>query len=107
MTRATRNWVAAASALVLIATLGPSCAIDRQREQIRTGLLTQGLHRQAFLAEWGLPTKTSTLSGDDTTRVGWADGAGFFFKGRAIYDVWEYRDREVTLVFERMRLVTW
>ena len=94
-------------AVFIVAALTVGCAMAHNRAQIRQGLLTRGLLRDAFLAEWGPPTRTSTLTGDDSTRVGWGGGAGFFFKGKAVYDVWEYQDRGVTLVFEGSRLATW
>jgi hypothetical protein len=95
-------------ALILLATvITTSCAMAHHRAQIRQGLLTRGLLRGAFLAEWGPPTRTSTLTGEDATRVGWGGGAGFFFKGKAVYDVWEYQERDVTLVFQGDRLATW
>ena len=53
------------------------------------------------------PTRTSTLAGDEAMRAGWGGGGGFFFKGKAVYDVWEYQGRDVTLVFDGNRLATW
>jgi hypothetical protein len=99
-----RVYVATALVLVLAAT---GCAIQRHKAHVRDGLLIQGLHRDAFLEEWGLPTRTSTVTGDEAIRAGWVSGGGYFFKGKAVYDVWEYSGREVTLFFYRAKLVTW
>jgi len=71
----------------------------------------RGLSRDAFEEVWGLPTRTYTTSGEEMTRAGWGEsnnaGAGFFFKGKATYDVWEYDTRGVTLVFDGGSLATW
>jgi hypothetical protein len=70
-----------------------------------------GLSRDAFEEVWGLPTRTSTISGEEITKGGFAGGGGgeggFFFKGKETYDVWEYDDRGVILVFHGDRLATW
>ena len=83
------------------------CAVRRDRETVRQGLLVTGLDRRAFLAEWGIPETTYTLTGGDTMQAGWGGGGGFFFKGRVIYDVWVYQSRGVELVFDHYHLVTW
>ena len=93
--------------LAVVVLAGASCGMLRDRAKVRDGLLVSGLDRDAFLAEWGPPTRTSTLTGDDTTQAGWGGGGGFFFRGKEIYDVWEYSRHGVTLVFYRARLVTW
>jgi hypothetical protein len=74
-------------------------------------MLMTGLRRDAFEEVWGLPTRTYTISGDEVTKAGFtgAGGAesGFVFKGKEIYDVWEYDARGVILVFDHDRLATW
>ena len=91
--------------------LPPGCTtfgrLPKHREQVRHGLLTTGLHRDAFLAEWGYPTRTATLTGEEMVEARMFAGRGSFSKSRRAYDVWEYPDREVTLVFSGARLVAW
>lgn len=67
----------------------------------------RGLHREAFLKEWGLPERTSTMTGGEVMRLGWGIGGGEFLKEQALYDVWEYPEREATLFFYGARLVSW
>lgn len=91
-----------------------ACAIARHREQVRSGMLTTGLAGEAFLDEWGPPTRTSTMTGDEATRAEWmgmsGGFSGSFAKGKQQYDVWDYAG-EVVLVFVssrgHLRLVTW
>jgi len=79
--------------VVVLLVLTAGCAVRRDRETVRQGLLVSGLDRRAFLAEWGVPETTYTLAGSDTMQAGWGAGGGFFFKGRVVYDVWVYQHR--------------
>ena len=96
-------------AVILSVLIG--CAMARHREQIRSGLLTTGLNRNAFLPEWGMPDKTYTISSDEFSQftglaTGSAAGASYF-KGKVPLDVWVYESREITLVFNGIVLVGW
>jgi hypothetical protein len=104
--------------VLLTLTLLSACAMARHREQVRNGMLTTGLAGEAFLEEWGPPTRTSTMTGDEVTRAEWmgmsggysGSFSGSFTKGKQGYDVWDYAG-EVILVFVssrgHLRLVTW
>jgi hypothetical protein len=96
-----------ASLLVLVIIAASGCAIERHRANIRDGLLIRGLHWDAFLKEWGYPNRTATITGEEAIEAGWNSYGGSFSKGRAAYDLWEYSDPAVTLVFHRQRLVSW
>ena len=90
--------------LVVALTALSACGMARHRAQIRQGLLTRGLHRDAFLAEWGHPARTFPLAaGNDQFRVqAWT--------GRIepiVYEVWEYPDRATCLTFDKVRLIAW
>lgn len=80
------------------------CAMARHRQQVREGLLTRGLHREAFLKEWGPPARTYTVEAPepvlrmDPWTSSWR---------RPIYEVWEYPDRTMCLTFEGVRLIAW
>jgi len=93
--------------LSIILSLLVGCAMARHREQIRSGLLTVGLNRDAFLAEWGMPTKTRSMSSEEFTSAGWSAYGGKVYSGKAPLDVWIYEERQVTLVFNGIVLVGW
>jgi hypothetical protein len=76
----------------------------RHRQQVREGLLTRGLHRDAFLKEWGPPTRTYTVEAPDPV---WKMGPYTSSWRRPIYEVWEYRERAICLTFEGVRLIEW
>ena len=83
-------------------------SLPRQMAQVRSGLLTSGLHQEAFVKEWGLPYRTLSQSADQVVSEGsWVILGGRTFTGTRIYDSWEYRDRGVTLLFYGHRLVAW
>jgi hypothetical protein len=105
----TRNPLSASALLAVVLVLFGSvgCALQRHREWVREGVLIRGLHRDAFLEEWGRPDRTYTITGDEAMNAAWAGGTGFFFKGKAVYDAWEYLSRDTTLVFSNAKLVTW
>jgi hypothetical protein len=92
------------AAILLVAACLAACGMARHREQIREGLLTRGLHRKAFLEEWGLPTRTFPLPTSETRLRTYPGGANW---ERVVYEVWEYRDRATCLTFDGVRLVTW
>jgi hypothetical protein len=93
-------------AVVLVAGLvaAPGCTMQRHREHVRMGFFTKGLHRDAFLQEWGPPTRTFPLPArEPVLRTGYYGG----YWEKPIYEVWEYRSRAFCLVFDRVRLVAW
>jgi len=107
------NILAALGLVVVLASSG--CAMQRHREYVREGLLVSGLNRNAFLKEWGMPDKTYTIPSDEFTSftAGWggtqyghSGGAGYF-KGKVPLDVWEYKQKDVTLIFHGLRLIAW
>ncbi len=109
--------------IVLIFSFLIGCAMARHREYVRNGMLVLGLNREAFLKEWGMPDKTSTMSSDEFTQLsagwgsgfrsgsGWSSGSSSgsvgFFKGKVPLDVWTYEQRETTLVFHGLKLMGW
>lgn len=74
---------------------------------IREGLLQPNIRQQAFLYEWGKPTRTSVTTGDEIMKAGVNKYGGFFFKGKLTYEVWSYEGKETTLVFSRKQLIAW
>jgi hypothetical protein len=76
----------------------------RHREQVRQGLLTRGLHREAFVKEWGPPSRTFAVRGRDAVLRTYPFSARW---ERPVFEVWEYRDRATCLTFDGVRLVTW
>jgi hypothetical protein len=91
-------------ALCLIAVGLAACAMSRHREQIREGLLTRGLHREAFQQEWGPPSRTFAVrSPDAVLRTGPFNARWEY----PIYEVWEYQARATCLTFDGVRLVSW
>jgi len=80
------------------------CAMERHREQVRQGFLTRGLHRDAFLYEWGTPARTFSVRGPDAV---WRAGPYGARWERPVYEVWEYPDRATCLTFDGVRLVSW
>lgn len=94
----------AALAIGLALVLATGCTMARHRQQVREGLLTKGLHRTAFLEEWGLPARTFPLQGREPVLRTNAFG-GYWEK--PIYDVWEYQNRATCLVFDGVRLIAW
>src|SRR5688572_1175238 len=100
------KWLRILAIAVFVVAMA-ACAGQRNRENVRQGLLVSGTPQQAFQDVWGVPDRTSTMAGGDRTEAGWGGGRGYFFRGQARYDVWEYSSRGVVLVFERARLATW
>jgi len=92
------------SAVLLLLALSTGCAMERHREQVRQGLLTRGLHREAFLKEWGQPSRTFSVRGQDAVLKTYFSGARW---ERPVYEVWEYHDRATCLTFDGVRLVSW
>lgn len=88
--------------MLVIATSLMSCTMERHREQIRQGLLARGLHRNAFLEEWGLPSRTFAVPAcnpslrADPRETSWP-----------VYEVWEYQARATCLTFDGVRLLLW
>ena len=96
---------------VLLILIGCSTPMSKHRESIREGLLVTGLNREAFLKEWGMPDRTSTISSDEfaSFSAGFSGSAGSasYFKGKKPLDVWVYEKWDITLVFSGLRLVGW
>jgi len=94
-------------ALVFLLTIMlASCSGLKHRKTVCSGLLKIGTTSTAFAEIWGLPTRTKTTSGAEIMRAGVSGNSGYFFKGRATYQVWDYE--EVKLIFDRkLRLSGW
>jgi hypothetical protein len=80
------------------------CALQKQREQVRQGFFTAGLHREAFLEEWGLPSRTFAVSAPDPVMR--TDAYGSTWQ-RPYYEVWEYPSHAICLTFDGVRLIAW
>jgi hypothetical protein len=94
-------------ALLACASLA-ACSGERQRADIRHGLLTMDLSQEAFLAVWGAPTRTSVAhSEEDVIKAGVHPFGGFLSKAKEIYEVWNYDNRNTVLVFDDHELVAW
>ena len=91
---------ACVTAVIAVSVLG--CAMERHREQVRQGFLARGLHRDAFLKEWGLPARTFAVPACNPALR--ADPRGTSWP---IYEVWEYSARETCLTFDGVRLLFW
>lgn len=96
---------------LLVSLLGAvtlsGCAGFRARENLRQGVLSLELSQQDVLNTWGAPTHTTAMSGDQVIKAGIAGWGGFFFKGRQMYEIWDYTPRAATLVFYDRELVAW
>lgn len=84
-----------------------ACASYSHRGDLRQGRLALDTSQASFLNVWGNPTHTAAVSGDEVVRLGIAGWGGFFFKGRQMYEMWEYDARQTQLVFYDRRLVAW
>jgi hypothetical protein len=93
--------------LIIASTMLAACADFRARENLRHGLLALELSQRDFLSIWGNPTHTSAISGDEIIKSGIAGWGGFFLKGREMYEMWEYEDRQTKLVFYSQMLMAW
>ncbi len=96
--------------LALLAAAAASACADslaRHESYIRRGILIRGLHREAFLEEWGPPTRTSVMTVEEETEGDGPPMAGARPERRRAYDVWEYSDPAVTLIFSGTRLSSW
>jgi hypothetical protein len=78
--------------------------MERHREQIREGLLTKGLHREAFVREWGPPSRTFAVRSRDAVLRTYPYSARWEY---LVFEVWEYTDRATCLTFDGVRLVSW
>ena len=97
--------VTARIAVAVAIALGlAGCALEKQREQVRQGFLTRGIHREAFLEEWGQPTRTWSVPSPDP--VFRAEPFNTTWQ-RVIYEVWEYPSHATCLTFDGVRLVYW
>jgi hypothetical protein len=88
--------------LALAGLLG--CAMARHREQVRQGVLTHGLHREAFRREWGPPSRTFAVRGRENVLRTHPFSARW---ERPVYEVWEYQDHATCLTFDGVRLIHW
>jgi hypothetical protein len=91
--------------LVLFVT---ACAGMRHRDTVRAGILKAGTTQQAFLDVWGPPDSTRNIVSDtEEKRLEFSRFGGFYGRSNTTYEIWEYKRREVTLIFQRERLSGW
>jgi hypothetical protein len=99
-----RRGISTACLAVAVALSLAGCTLERQREQVRQNFLTRGLHREAFLREWGQPTRTWSVAAPDPVFRAEPFGATW---QRPVYEVWEYPARATCLTFDGVRLIFW
>lgn len=92
---------------LMVALLLPGCAAQKERDNIRRGLLTLDLSQDAFLGVWGRPTHTVAMSGDEIIKAGVTGWGSFFFKRREMYEKWDYEPKRTELIFYDHNLVAW
>ena len=93
---------------VLLITVLTGCAGTRHVGIIETGILRTGLSQDAFVKAWGPPDKTSTTLGQDSFSFSARSFRGVRARhGKRPLEVWEYKSREATLVFDQRKLVQW
>jgi hypothetical protein len=100
-----RPAIASACIAAVVAACLAGCTMERHREQVRQGFFTRGLHRDAFLKEWGIPSRTFTDPASDPVLR--TDAYGVNAWQRPVYEIWEYQDRATCLTFDGVRLVAW
>jgi hypothetical protein len=97
-------------ALCLIATVAVcGCAGMREREKISQNFLMTHQNQNNFLEVWGNPTKSYSETADGL-RTEWsqdADSGWVSLRGNRVYDVWDYENKGVTLVFYHQSLFAW
>jgi hypothetical protein len=101
------------SLVAIVSFLG---CVGPDRQNIRNGILITRQPQDAFLKEWGRPSKTYSepVEGEKSGTggsfsFGPGGGGGSFYSGPrgTVFDVWFYREKKVTLLFSRARLVAW
>jgi hypothetical protein len=90
--------------MITVLLCSASCAMDRQREQVRQGFLTAGLHRGAFLKEWGIPSRTYAVPRPASAPCPRYDAPSWQC---VTYEIWEYQSHATCLTFDGVRLVSW
>jgi len=53
--------IAPACLAFALAAAVAGCTMEKHREQVREGFLSRGLHRDAFVEEWGPPSRTFSV----------------------------------------------
>ena len=59
------------------------------------------------MGEWGPPTTTAALSGDEVINSKAAGEGRLYFKGNRVYEIWDYTERKTKLFFLDRKLVAW
>ena len=94
--------------LLLLALLATGCAGTRHREVVIAGILIRDTPQQAFLDVWGPPDRTRTESTDtEEKRLEFSQWGGFYGRSERTYEIWEYANRGVTLIFYDRELSGW
>jgi hypothetical protein len=96
--------IASACLALALAAAVAGCTMEKHRQQVREGFFTLGLHRDAFVQEWGPPSRTFSVAAPDPVMR--TDAYGSTWQ-RPVYEVWEYPSHETCLTFDGVRLVYW
>lgn len=107
----------AALALLLVTGCVPlnynaTAKMYRDRSDIQKGVLIAGQPMKRFRGAWGDPTKTFSrrfnTGAQGNVSIGIGGGVGSFVaNGRDTYDVWFYKEKQITLIFLKEKLVYW
>jgi hypothetical protein len=103
----------AALAVLLVAGCVPlnynaTAKIYQDRSDIKKGVLIAGQPMKRFRGAWGDPTKTFSRRFNTGLKGNfWVGGGAFVANGRDTYDVWFYKEKQMTLIFLKEKLVYW
>ncbi len=82
--------------------------IYQDRSDIKKGVLIAGQPMKRFRGAWGDPTKTFSRRFNTGARgTVFFGGGSFVANGRDTYDVWFYKEKQMTLIFLKQKLVYW
>ena len=98
------------SAFILIASLC-GCGYMATNDELRQGILSTYMDRRSFLHVWGPPDRTYLIQGEKMYSAefsSWISGGGAsVYQKDKMYDVWEYKQKGTTLVFDGYYLINW
>lgn len=93
--------------LLTIAGCGPLRKEHKDSSYVRSGILTTGVSKQAFLDVWGPPDTATTAMSDEFMSANFTGFKRGFFKGRTVLEVWTYKSIGIELLFNKHRLAAW
>lgn len=106
-----KNKIVILASIISLFSVLAGCGYMAATDELQQGIISSYMDRRSFLSVWGPPDRTYLIQGEKMYTAefsSWITGGGAsVIQKEKMYDVWEYKGKGTTLIFDGYYLVNW